>query len=46
MLLLAALLQIASGTADSTERFTFDVPRFEAAVEIDGRLDEEGTERR
>jgi hypothetical protein len=41
MLLLAALLQIASGTADSTERFTFDVPRFEAAVEIDGRLDEE-----
>ncbi|HSJ63202.1 MAG TPA: DUF5916 domain-containing protein [Gemmatimonadaceae bacterium] len=41
MLLLAALLQIASATADTTDRFAFDIPRIEAEVRIDGVLDEE-----
>ena len=39
MLLLAALLQIAA--ADSTDRFTFDIPRIDAEAQVDGRLDEE-----
>ena len=39
MLLLAALLQIAA--ADTTDRFTFDIPRIDAEAQVDGRLDEE-----
>jgi hypothetical protein len=41
MLLLAALLQIASGTADTTDRFAFDIPRIDSEIRIDGALDEE-----
>jgi hypothetical protein len=41
MLLFTALLQLAAGAADSTERFTFDIPRLEAELQIDGRLEED-----
>ncbi|HUF30217.1 MAG TPA: hypothetical protein VMM77_06090, partial [Gemmatimonadaceae bacterium] len=41
MLLLAALLQLAAVQSDSTGRFQITIPRYEVAVEIDGRLDED-----
>ncbi len=41
MLFIAALLQLTTVQPDSTDRFRITIPRYETAVEIDGRLDEE-----
>ena len=40
MFLISALLQIVTGTVDTTDRYTFEPPRLEAEVQIDGRLNE------